>query len=212
MLTRSGALAILTFIRSVSLPVARGGIFIPPLVSGDETIVVTSHQIKAASGVLKYEARAGRLPIRNDESGEVRGYIFFVAYGETTGAPRPLAYLERRPRFANPAAGSYRDVWTAASGANGSWTTPRRWRPVTSFSWTLSARASAVRRSRSSIGNSSRHWVTSRQPLNSFAPTARNSTLLISRCISPVKATGPGESTALPRFWSREARKSPGRF
>jgi carboxypeptidase C (cathepsin A) len=67
---------------------------VPPLASGDETMVVTAHQIKTAKGVLKYEARAGRLPIRNDESGEVRGYIFFVAYVEkTTGAPRPLTFI-----------------------------------------------------------------------------------------------------------------------
>jgi carboxypeptidase C (cathepsin A) len=67
---------------------------VPPLVSGDESIVVTAHQIKLPKGTLKYEARAGRLPIRNDESGEVRGYLFFVAYVEkTTGAPRPLTFI-----------------------------------------------------------------------------------------------------------------------
>ena len=61
---------------------------VAPLVSGDETIVVTSHQVKTVNGVLKYEARAGRLPIRNDESGEVRGYIFFVAYVQKAEAPK----------------------------------------------------------------------------------------------------------------------------
>ena len=67
---------------------------VAPLVSGDESIVVTSHQVKTVKGVLKYEARAGRLPIRNDESGEVRGYIFFVAYVvKTPGAPRPLTFI-----------------------------------------------------------------------------------------------------------------------
>jgi carboxypeptidase C (cathepsin A) len=67
---------------------------VPPLVSGDEPIVVTAHQIKTSAGILKYEARAGRLAIRNDESGEVRGYIFFVAYVvKTNGAPRPLAFI-----------------------------------------------------------------------------------------------------------------------
>lgn len=65
-----------------------------PLVSGDEPIVVTTHQTKTASGALKYEARAGRLAIRNDESGEVRGYLFFVAYVEkTSGVPRPLTFI-----------------------------------------------------------------------------------------------------------------------
>jgi carboxypeptidase C (cathepsin A) len=47
-------------------------------------------------GVLSYEARAGRLAIRNDETGEVHGYIFFVAFlvKQPKGAkPRPLTFL-----------------------------------------------------------------------------------------------------------------------
>ena len=66
-----------------------------PLVSGDETIVATRHSIQTAHGPLEYEARAGRLPIRNDETGEVRGYTFFVAYiaRSTDGKPRPLTFL-----------------------------------------------------------------------------------------------------------------------
>jgi carboxypeptidase C (cathepsin A) len=67
---------------------------IAPLVSGDERIIVRPHQIVTPAGVLKYESRAGRLPIRNDETGEVRGYIFFVAYTAKTGtSPRPLTFL-----------------------------------------------------------------------------------------------------------------------
>jgi len=68
---------------------------IPPLVTGDETIVVTQHHGQTVHGDLAYEARAGRLPIRNDETGEVRGYAFFVAYVVTAeGAkPRPLTFL-----------------------------------------------------------------------------------------------------------------------
>lgn len=65
-----------------------------PVVTGDEPIVVTEHQVKTVKGVLKYEARAGRLAIRNDESGEVRGYMFFVAYVvKSTAAPRPLTFI-----------------------------------------------------------------------------------------------------------------------
>jgi carboxypeptidase C (cathepsin A) len=69
--------------------------FFAPLVTGDEPIVVTRHRIRTASGVLEYEARAGRLPIRNDESGEVRGRAFFVAYVATSrgGAARPLTFI-----------------------------------------------------------------------------------------------------------------------
>jgi len=68
---------------------------IAPLVTGDETIVVTQHHIQTAQGVLNYEARAGRVPIRNDETGEVRGYAFFVAYvvQPAGGKPRPLTFL-----------------------------------------------------------------------------------------------------------------------
>jgi carboxypeptidase C (cathepsin A) len=67
---------------------------IPPLAAGDEPIVVTQHQIHTARGTLRYETRAGRLPIRNDENGEVRGHIFFVAYvvkGQGK-QPRPLTF------------------------------------------------------------------------------------------------------------------------
>jgi carboxypeptidase C (cathepsin A) len=66
-----------------------------PLVTGDETIVVTKHVVQTAAGPLAYEARAGRLPIRNDETGEVRGYAFFVAYvaKSTEGSARPLTFL-----------------------------------------------------------------------------------------------------------------------
>jgi len=68
---------------------------IPPLVTGDESIVVTRHHVRTVRGDLEYEARAGRLPIRNDETGEVRGYAFFVAYvaKPTDSKPRPLIFL-----------------------------------------------------------------------------------------------------------------------
>lgn len=62
-----------------------------PLVAGDEPIVITTHTIKTRSGPLTYEARAGRLPIRVAQTGEVHGYAFFVAYVvKNRGANRPL--------------------------------------------------------------------------------------------------------------------------
>jgi carboxypeptidase C (cathepsin A) len=67
---------------------------IAPLLSGDERIIVRAHQIATPAGALKYESRAGRLPIRNDENGEIRGYIFFVAYTAKTRTPgRPITFL-----------------------------------------------------------------------------------------------------------------------
>jgi carboxypeptidase C (cathepsin A) len=62
-------------------------------VSGDEPIVVTHHTIRTPGGPLEYEARAGRLPIRVDETGEVHAYIFFVAYVvKNRGRDRPLTF------------------------------------------------------------------------------------------------------------------------
>jgi carboxypeptidase C (cathepsin A) len=64
---------------------------IAPLMSGDEPIVVTTHTIQTPEGPLTYEARAGRLPIRVDETGEVHAHVFFVAYVvKNRGKNRPL--------------------------------------------------------------------------------------------------------------------------
>ena len=68
---------------------------IPPLAAGDEPTVVSEHRIVTPRGPLAYEARAGRLAIRNAETGEVRGYVFFTAYvvKQKPGAtPRPLTF------------------------------------------------------------------------------------------------------------------------
>jgi carboxypeptidase C (cathepsin A) len=69
---------------------------IAPLTEGDEPIVASEHTIQSAKGPLAYEARIGRLPIRDAQTGQIRGRIFFVAYvvqpkhGEH---PRPLTFL-----------------------------------------------------------------------------------------------------------------------
>jgi serine carboxypeptidase len=66
---------------------------IPPLVSGDEPIVVTEHRVQTVHGPLVYEARAGRLAIRSEETGEVRGNIFFVAYvAKPSERRRPITF------------------------------------------------------------------------------------------------------------------------
>ncbi|WP_447763565.1 S10 family serine carboxypeptidase-like protein [Sphingopyxis panaciterrae] len=66
---------------------------IEPLTQGDEAIVVRRNRIQTASGALDYEVRTGRLAIRTDRTGEIRGHIFFVAYvAKSKGAPRPLTF------------------------------------------------------------------------------------------------------------------------
>jgi carboxypeptidase C (cathepsin A) len=74
---------------------AAGAATLPPLAAGDEPIVVTQHTLKTVRGPLVYEARAGRIAIRNAETGEVRGHVFFTAYvvKQPPGAkPRPLTF------------------------------------------------------------------------------------------------------------------------
>ena len=55
----------------------------------------TRHQISVGGRVLRYTARAGTLPIAVNETGEVHGHVFYVAYtlDRTGPAPRPLTFL-----------------------------------------------------------------------------------------------------------------------
>jgi carboxypeptidase C (cathepsin A) len=66
---------------------------VAPLAAGDEPIVVTTHHVVTAHGLLSYEARAGRIMIRNEETGEIRGRIFFVSYTvPASGSKRPIFF------------------------------------------------------------------------------------------------------------------------
>lgn len=59
-------------------------------------IVTTHHEGTVVGKVLRYTARAGHLPIRDNESGDVHGNMYFVAYtlDRPSGAPaRPLTFL-----------------------------------------------------------------------------------------------------------------------
>lgn len=58
-------------------------------------IVTTRHRIDVGWRTVAYTARAGLLPIRLNDTGEPRGYIFFVAYTvdrTPREAPRPLTF------------------------------------------------------------------------------------------------------------------------
>src|SRR5262245_11635680 len=62
----------------------------------EDQIVTTKHQVTVAGRILKYTARAGRLPILDNETGEVHGRIFFTAYTldpAPNQSPRPLTFL-----------------------------------------------------------------------------------------------------------------------
>lgn len=85
---------IIVLISALSVSAAASTASLPPiLVSGDEPVVATLHTIETAHGVLRYEARAGRLPIRDMQTGQVKGHVFFVAYvALNRGHNRPLTF------------------------------------------------------------------------------------------------------------------------
>jgi carboxypeptidase C (cathepsin A) len=90
---RAAASALLLLLAAA--PAGAAPTVIAPIARGDEPILVTRHAIHVGKGLLRYEALAGRLPIRNDESGEVRGHVFFTAYRmpSPAGKPRPVTFL-----------------------------------------------------------------------------------------------------------------------
>jgi carboxypeptidase C (cathepsin A) len=65
-------------------------------------VQVSQHQLRIDGKVLHYTAETGRVPIRDVETGEPHGYMFFIAYrADPTGGPRPVTF-----------------VWNGGPGAN----------------------------------------------------------------------------------------------
>jgi carboxypeptidase C (cathepsin A) len=68
-----------------------------PVAPHEDKTVTTRHQVTVAGGkVLKYTARAGLLPLYVNDTGELMGSVFFIAYSLPTapGAPpRPVTFL-----------------------------------------------------------------------------------------------------------------------
>jgi carboxypeptidase C (cathepsin A) len=61
-----------------------------------DPIVTTEHRVVVDGKPLRYTARAGHLPIRDNETGDVHGQMFFVSYTLQRGAnepARPLTFL-----------------------------------------------------------------------------------------------------------------------
>jgi carboxypeptidase C (cathepsin A) len=56
-------------------------------------IAKTQHSIRIDGKTLKYTAEAGRLPIRDQATGEVHGEMFFTAYRVPSRTPRPVAFI-----------------------------------------------------------------------------------------------------------------------
>jgi len=67
----------------------------PAQAGGDEVpVATTQHEARIGGHKVAYTAEAGRLPIRDMESGELRGRIFYVAYRVAPAAdqPRPVMF------------------------------------------------------------------------------------------------------------------------
>ena len=58
-----------------------------------EPAVVTQHEITVDGRPLRYTAEAGRLAIRDAETGEPRGWMFYTAYRASSETPRPLTFV-----------------------------------------------------------------------------------------------------------------------
>jgi carboxypeptidase C (cathepsin A) len=61
-----------------------------------ESIATTHQEVTVDGRRLQYTVRAGRLPIRANETGEIHGQMFFTAYSldrSPSEAPRPLTFL-----------------------------------------------------------------------------------------------------------------------
>lgn len=92
---------VLTAVLILSMP-ALGTVTTQNYSGWDEPPIVTQHQIEAGGKSLKYSAEAGRIAIRDVETGEPHGYMFYVAYR----VPSPN---KRRP---------VTFVWNGGPGAN----------------------------------------------------------------------------------------------
>lgn len=59
-----------------------------------EAVVTSRHEIVAAGRALAYVAEAGRIPIRDAETGEPHGFIFYTAYRVASpDKPRPVTFV-----------------------------------------------------------------------------------------------------------------------
>lgn len=60
----------------------------------EELIVITQHQIEVGGRPIQYSAETGRIAIRDVETGEPHGYIFYVSYRiPSPDPPRPVTFI-----------------------------------------------------------------------------------------------------------------------
>jgi len=92
----------------------------------EEPSVVTEHEIAVDGDMLMYTAETGRIAIRDAETGEPHGQMFYIAYRVPSIGPRPLAFIWNGGPGANSAllhfeaAGPY--IWGQSKNSPGVFT------------------------------------------------------------------------------------------
>jgi carboxypeptidase C (cathepsin A) len=66
---------------------------IPASYAQPADVAQTQHSIRVGGKEIKYTAYAGRLPIRDQATGESHGEMFFAAYRVVSNTPRPAAFI-----------------------------------------------------------------------------------------------------------------------
>ena len=83
-------------VRAGALALAIAGMARPAAARAqEEPIVTTHHSVTIGARTLRYTARAGRIPIRDNDAGDVHGQMFCVSNTldrAPTDPPRPLTY------------------------------------------------------------------------------------------------------------------------
>src|SRR5262245_8874264 len=83
----------------IALTVAVPGVAVSQIeqdLAQKQALVTTHHRVTVGGRALRYTARAGTIPIRDNETGDVHANLFFVAYTldqAPTAPARPLTFL-----------------------------------------------------------------------------------------------------------------------
>lgn len=75
-----------------------------PANPADAVPIVTRHEVRIGGRELPYSAEVGRIAIRDVETGEAHGYMFYTAYRANAAAKRPVMF-----------------VWDGGPGAPSAW-------------------------------------------------------------------------------------------
>jgi carboxypeptidase C (cathepsin A) len=95
------------------------GLMAPPAPAAssalEEPVVVTAQRLNLPDAMLEYSAETGRIAIRDAETGDPHGFMFYIAYRVPSAGPRPIAF-----------------VWNGGPGSNSALlhfeaAGPRRW-------------------------------------------------------------------------------------